>query len=146
MLESFLEKLEILNPDQKAVWGKMTAQHMVEHLIYTVQISNCKLKFQCVTQPERLPALKSFLLSPKPFPRLSINPVIGTELVELKCKDIHEAKEKLREEISDYYSYFKQNPEAKPVHMIFGELNKEEWDMVHQKHFTHHLTQFGLIK
>jgi len=146
MLDSFLKKLEELKPDKKALWGKMTAQHMVEHLIYTMQISNGKLKFQCVNPPERLTALKSFLLSSKPFPRLYINPVIGPDLVELKYTDIEEAKDKLKDEISDYYDYFQQNPGAKPIHMIFGELNKEEWDMVHQKHFTHHLTQFGLIE
>ena len=146
MLDNFLKKLEELKPDQKALWGKMTAQHMVEHLIYTVQMGNGKLKVKCASPPERLPTLKSFLLSDKPFPKLYINPVIGPGLVELKCLDIEEAKEKLKEEVSVYYNYFKENPDAKPVHVIFGELNKEEWEIVHQKHFTHHLSQFGLIE
>ena len=145
MLDNFLKKLEELKPDQKALWGKMTAQHMVEHLIFTMQLSSGKLKFQCISPPEKLPALKKFLLSSQPFPKLYINPLIGTELVQLKYADIKEAIEKLKEEVSDYNDYFKQNPDAKPVHMIFGELNKEEWDIVHRKHFTHHLTQFGLV-
>jgi hypothetical protein len=146
MLDNFIKKLEGLKPDQKALWGKMTARHMVEHLIFTVQMSNGKLKVQCSNPPEKLVVLKNFLLSSRPFPKLFVNPVIGTELVILKYADIEEAEKKLKEELLDYNTCFIQNPDAKLTHMIFGELNKEEWDIVHRKHFTHHLAQFGLIE
>lgn len=144
MFDLFLLKLDELKSDQNPLWGKMTAQHMVEHLIWSIQISNGKLNYNCSAPPERLPAMKRFLLSEKPLPKLFINPVIGADLVELKYSKIEEAKKKLKEEISDYYNFFKQNPDSKPIHMIFGELNKAEWDVLHRKHFTLHLSQFGL--
>jgi len=31
------------------------------------------------------------------------------------------------------------------LHPVFGELNFEEWILLHYKHVTHHLKQFGLI-
>jgi hypothetical protein len=145
MFKDFLIKLDELKPDQKPLWGKMTAQHMVEHLIWSVQGSNGNLKFDCSFPPERLPAMKNFLLSDKPLQKLYTNPLIGPDLVELNNANLEEAKEILKEEISYYHTYFQQNPNSKPIHMIFGELNKEEWDVLHKKHFTLHLSQFGLI-
>ena len=88
----------------------------------------CKLIF------EGIPRSKEF-----------INPVFGPDLLPLEFSGIEEAKEKLKSEIKDYIKYFKDNPDAKPTNVTFGELNKEEWDIFHQKHFTHHLKQFGLI-
>lgn len=144
MFDDFLERLAYLTPEQKPLWGKMTAQHMVEHLIWTLQVSSGKLTFECVSPLERLPALKRFLLSDKPMPQLFINPVIGETLVDLNYGSLNEAKEKLTEEILNYRNYFLDNPNSKPVHMIFGELAKEEWNMLHKKHFTLHFLQFGL--
>ena len=47
--------------------------------------------------------------------------------------------------IDDYILFFENNPGAIPVNVTFGELNKEEWIVFHKKHFTHHLSQFGLM-
>ena len=110
-----------------------------------VQMSNGKLKLECFNPEEKLPALKRFLMSSRPLPKLFINPVIGPDLLPLKYSNLDEAKAKLKEEIEDYFRYFEKNPDAKPVNVTFGELNREEWDTFHKKHFTHHLSQFGLI-
>ena len=123
----------------------MSPQHMIEHLIMAVQMSNGKLKLECFNPEEKLPALKRFLMSSRPLPKLFINPVIGPDLLPLKYSNLDEAKAKLKEEIEDYFRYFEKNPDAKPVNVTFGELNREEWDTFHKKHFTHHLSQFGLI-
>jgi len=144
MFEDFLSRLAALKYDDVALWGKMTPQHMVEHLILAIQMSNEKLKYDCLSPIERLPTLRRFLFSDRPLQKMFINPAIGSDLMKLRYKDIDEAKEKLREEISYYNKYFIENPYSKPTHMIFGELNKEEWDIFHKKHFTHHLSQFGL--
>jgi len=141
----FLKKLTQLEMYTKPLWGKMSAQHMVEHLIFAVQMGNGKLFLECFNPPEKLPALKRFLLSNKPLPKQFVNPAIGPDLIELKFSDLEEAKSNLKKEVDDYYSYFEKNPEAKLVHVTFGELNFAEWEVFHKKHFTHHLSQFGLI-
>ena len=145
MFDQFLTKLKNLKPDTKPQWGKMTAQHMVEHLITAVQMSNGKVHFDCFNPPEKLPALRRFLMSDRPLPRNFVNPVIGSDNLPLKYSDLKEAKEILEMEIKDYHKFFESNPEAKPTNVTFGELNKEEWDQFHKKHFTHHFTQFNLL-
>ncbi len=145
MLNQYCSKLSLLNKDVKALWGKMCPQHMVEHLILAVKMSNGKLKLECFYPPEKIPSLKRFLMSSRPMPKLFVNPVVGKDLRPLKYSSLEEAIEKLKNEIDDYVLFFENNPGAKPVNITFGELNKEEWDVFHKKHFTHHLSQFGLL-
>lgn len=146
MLNQFLKQIEVLKKDDIALWGKMTPQHMVEHLILAVKMSNGKLNLECFNPPEKIPALKRFLMSSRPLPKLFINPVIGAELFPLENSSLGEAKEKLKEEIDNYNSFFQNNTNAKTMNVTFGELNKEEWDVFHKKHFEHHLSQFGLLE
>jgi hypothetical protein len=145
MLIQYCSKLYLLNKDAKALWGNMSPQHMVEHLILAVKMSNGKLKLECINPPEKIPSLKRFLMSSRPMPKLFVNPVVGKDLRPLKYLSLEEAVEKLINEIDDYVLFFENNPVAKPVNVTFGELNKEEWDIFHKKHFTHHLSQFGLL-
>ena len=145
MINKFITKLNLLKSDQKPLWGKMSAQHMVEHLILAVKMGNRKLKFECINPPEKLPTLKKFLMSSRPMPKGFVNPVIGPDNLPLNYSSLDEAKNKLEEEIEDYYRFFEENPDAKPVNATFGELNKDEWGHFHKKHFTHHLEQFGLL-
>jgi hydroxymethylglutaryl-CoA reductase/oxepin-CoA hydrolase/3-oxo-5,6-dehydrosuberyl-CoA semialdehyde dehydrogenase len=142
---NYLMLLNKLDPQQKPLWGKMTPQHMVEHLILAVQMSNGKLTLECFNPPEKIPSLKRFLMSSRPMPKLFVNPVIGEALRPLEYSSFEEAIEKLKKEIDVYILFFENNPDAKQVNVTFGELNKEEWNVFHKKHFRHHLTQFGLL-
>jgi hypothetical protein len=145
MLNQYHEILLALKKDEKPLWGKMSPQHMVEHLILAVQMSNGKLIFECFNPAEKIPTLKRFLMSSRPMPKLFVNPIIGEDLRLLKYSSLEEAMGKLKNEIDDYKLFFKNNPDVKPVNATFGELNKEEWDVFHEKHFIHHLNQFGLL-
>ena len=145
MFNQYIEKLILLRANTKPLWGKMTPQHMVEHLILAMRMSTGKLKLECFNPPEKLPALKKFLMSSRPLPKFFVNPAIGENLLPLEYSSLEEAKNILNQEIIDYLSHFELNPEAKTVNVTFGELNKEEWDVFHKKHFLHHFSQFGLL-
>lgn len=145
MFNQYIEKLILLRANTKPLWGKMTPQHMVEHLILAMRMSTGKLKLECFNPPEKLPALKRFLMSSRPLPKLFVNPAIGENLLPLEYSSLEEAKNILNQEIIDYLNHFELNPEAKTVNVTFGELNKEEWDVFHKKHFIHHFSQFGLL-
>jgi oxepin-CoA hydrolase/3-oxo-5,6-dehydrosuberyl-CoA semialdehyde dehydrogenase len=146
MFKQFLKQLDTLKSDDNPLWGKMTAQHMVEHLILAVKMSNGKFKLECFNPPEKIPTLKRLLMSNRPLPKLFENPALSKRLQSLEYKSLDEAIEKLREEIDNYYSFFKNNPDVKTINVTFGELNKEEWDVFHKKHFEHHLSQFDLTE
>jgi hypothetical protein len=140
-----LESLNNLHPDTKQLWGKMSAQHMVEHLIFAVRTSNGKLNAGCFNPPERWRTLKRFLLSSRPLPKEFVNPIIGENLIPLQYSSMDDAKEVLFREVSGFYEYFEKSPDALLLNPTFGELNKNEWEIFHEKHFTHHFSQFGLL-
>jgi len=124
----------------------MTAQHMIEHLLLAVQMSNGKLVLECFNDKAKLPMLKRYLMSNRTLPQGFVNPYIGERLLPLKFTNLVEARTELEKEVNDYYNFFDENPDAKLTNVTFGELEKDEWEVFHDKHFTHHLKQFGLVK
>lgn len=118
---------------------------MVEHLIAAVQSSNGKLNVECFSEQEKIPPLQRFLLSSRPFPKGFISPIIGEGLLPLLYGSLDEAKTVLKSEVEDYYKFFEEHPDAVLTNPTFGDLNKNGWDTFHEKHFTHHFKQFGII-
>ena len=106
-IDKYLELLNQLSPESKPKWGIMTSQHMVEHLIQAVKMSNGKLKLKCYNQNEKIPTLRRFLMGNRPLPQLFINPAIGEGLLPLEFVDINNALVTLKDEVDDYYSFFK---------------------------------------
>lgn len=139
-----IESLKNLKADQKPLWGKMTPQHMVEHLYKTFQASINEIKIDIHSEERRIPVLKRLFLGGKEFPKEFMNPAIGPDLIELEFSDLQSAINQLENIIIRYNEFFSKNPGVKTVHPIFGYLTKEEWDLFHKKHFKHHLGQFGL--
>jgi oxepin-CoA hydrolase/3-oxo-5,6-dehydrosuberyl-CoA semialdehyde dehydrogenase len=75
-----------------------------------------------------------------------MNPAIGPDLLPLEFSSLQSAIEELRNIIKRYNIFFESNPGIKTIHPVFGSLTKVEWDIFHEKHFRHHLSQFGLIE
>lgn len=152
MRDSFnLAQLNLLTKSSQPVWGTMTPQHMVEHLTMAVQSSTGKIIFdRFITPEDRIAIAKRFLNSSRPLPKLFVNQVIseviGEGLIPLINNDLSSAIRELKKEVDYFYEYFTKNPEAKPINATFGPLNYKEWIAFHNKHFTHHFTQFGLIE
>lgn len=136
-------ELKRLNPDQKPLWGKMTLQHMVEHLIKTMQASINEITLQIFTEERKIPVIKRLFFGDRPLPREFINPAIGTNLLPLEFSDLNTAINELEKILIRYEKFFEDNPGIKTVHPVFGYLTKEEWDIFHRKHFFHHISQFG---
>jgi len=136
-----------LSGDKMGNWGKMNAQQTVEHLAAFFNVSAGKIKFDLVTPVEHLPKYKEFLLSDKEFRENTKAPasVIGEEALPLRYANMDEALEKLAGSITAFENYFKDDPLKTSLHPVFGELNFEEWVLLHYKHVTHHLRQFGVL-
>lgn len=136
-----------LPADSIGKWGKMNAQQAVEHLAAFFNVSAGKIKFDLVTPVEHLPKYKEFLLSDKEFRENTKAPttVIGEEALPLQYATMEAALEKLAESIAAFENYFKNEPLITSLHPVFGELNFEEWVLLHYKHISHHAKQFGLL-
>jgi len=143
-LTRIIESLNKLKADQKALWGKMTPQHMVEHLYKTFQASVNEIKLKIYSEERKIPVLKKFYLRDRELPKEFMNPAIGPDLMKLEFEDLKTAIKELENILARYEQFFQNNPTLKTAHPIFGKLTKEEWDVFHQKHFKHHLSQFGL--
>lgn len=142
--EVYLEKLNQLRADQKPLWGKMTPQHMLEHLYKTVQSSINEISLNVYTEERKIPLLKRLFLGDRALPTEFMNPAIGPNLLQLEFENLGSAIKELENVLARYDKFFADNPSSKTIHPIFGYLTKEEWDVFHHKHFKHHLSQFGL--
>ena len=136
--------LKNLQATEMGKWGKMNAQQMIEHLAGFFSVSTNKINFPLVTLPEHLPKYKAFLLSDKEFRENTKAPVLPEDPLPLKFTNINEAIHHLEDELHLFITQFKKEPSLTSQHPVFGELNFDEWVLLHYKHSVHHLKQFGL--
>ena len=125
-------------------WGKMNAQQMVEHISGFFRISTNKLHFPLVTPEDQLPKFKAFLYSDKEFRENTRAPVLPEEPLPVQYANYEDAVNDLEKEISDFFHQFSEEPGLTTQHPVFGDLNFDEWVLLHYKHVVHHLKQFGL--
>jgi Protein of unknown function (DUF1569) len=144
--KDYMPLLKNLPADKLGNWGKMNAQQMVEHVAAFFNVSAGKIKFELVTPVEHLPKYREFLFSDKEFRENTKAPVtvIGEEALPLRYAIMEEALENLGKSIAAFENYFKEDADKKTLHPVFGELNFEEWVLLHYKHVMHHGRQFGL--
>ncbi|MBK0380613.1 DUF1569 domain-containing protein [Mucilaginibacter segetis] len=139
---ALLNLLSRLKPDTLPLWGKMTPQQMVEHMIRQVRFTNGKLKSTLdVPLAEAAKSKQLWIYTDAQIPR---NVVLGTLPPQYEYADICDAINQLMQELDAFNTYFK-TPDATAIHGGFGALTHDEWLVWHNKHFTHHLKQFGLI-
>ncbi|RYD70081.1 MAG: DUF1569 domain-containing protein [Sphingobacteriales bacterium] len=139
------ESLKNLTPETQPQWGRMTAQHMIEHLTNSVNASNGRKQFEPAFTAEEIARAKEFLMSEKPLPR-GVQTVVNGDLPALRNETMEDAKRELRQALDEYENHYMFSNEAKHAHPRFGHLNRDEWDVFHDKHFTHHFKQFGLLE
>ncbi|MCA0133276.1 phenylacetic acid degradation bifunctional protein PaaZ [Winogradskyella alexanderae] len=145
--ESITKYLSKLTAESKPLWGKMTAQQMLEHLEYSVRISSGEIQnFEIQTPEKILEKVHNTLYNYEPMPKNFAAPLrLEDEIKSSKHENLEAAKIKLIEAYDNFVEYYKEHPEAKLKNLVFGELNRYEWNLFHRKHFNHHFEQFGLI-
>jgi oxepin-CoA hydrolase/3-oxo-5,6-dehydrosuberyl-CoA semialdehyde dehydrogenase len=84
------EYVSKLNTDTIPVWGSMTSQHMLEHMLLPLEIGQGKLVVEVVTPPEKVEKTKMlFLMSEAPLKRGFPAPFLKEGLQELKYLNLH---------------------------------------------------------
>lgn len=140
----FPEALDRLEPETSPLWGSMNPEEMLQHLRLAVKMSRENQGGEITTPDEKLPAFMRFLMSDRPLVKHAKRPAYFEQAV--KSQPLESLKTQLKEELEQVLQYFDDHPNHTSNHQDFGELNSEEWRQLHYKHFTHHLTQFGLIE
>ena len=140
------ETLGLLTSSSPALWGRMDAQQMVEHLIVLYDISNKKQETIILTPEKYLHKSQDFLKSEELMPKNFVAKFLPIDPIPYAYSSIEESITQLIYSLDSFHSYWKGKEEETLNHPVFGKLNKELWDRVHNKHIHHHFSQFGLVK
>jgi hypothetical protein len=136
--------LEKLTENSERQFGIMTPQHMLEHLIITFKLSTGKIKIPELVPNEKQLGYKEMLLNTDMvFPKGVRAPGLPDDLLPLRFDSLHTAKSKFKDAVEEFHAFFQANPTQSTFHPRFGKLNYEEWRKFHDKHVTHHLSQFS---
>jgi oxepin-CoA hydrolase/3-oxo-5,6-dehydrosuberyl-CoA semialdehyde dehydrogenase len=142
----FLDALNTLTEDEKPLWGKMTAQHMVEHLLWAFEFSTRDTGIVCHTPENLIERMKTFLHDNRPTSHDFRNPILGENPPALRFPSLADAKAKSQIELTRFLDQYRERPDEIHMHPIFGPLTTEEWHRSQYKHCYHHLLQFGIIR
>jgi len=141
----FAECVANLDENTPPLWGKMTPQHMIEHLVWAFECSTGALEVPCHTPANLLERVKRFLYDHRPTPQEFKNPLLGENPLPFRFPFFADAKDALHKDVARFIDHFRDQPNASHVHPIFGPLGAEEWQRSQFKHCYHHLLQFGVI-
>lgn len=141
----FLEALEPLAADQRPEWGQMSAQQMVEHLVWTFELSTGRAQVDCPVPEAERERMRAFLHGNGATPHGFMNPVLAEGLPALRHASLPDARAALRAEALRFLEQSGPEILALRTHPLFGPIAAEEWSRTHYKHCTHHLLQFGLL-
>lgn len=143
-IDGVQQRLKKLTPVSLPLWGNMTAQQMVEHMINEVQYTNgVKTPLDTGLPPDFKEQKKRWVYTDEPIPR---NVVLGQLPDKYFYPDLETAKQELLARLETFHQYHKANPGIEILHGGFGMMTYNEWIKWHNKHFKHHFKQFGLIK
>lgn len=137
--------LRTLNPESSPIWGSMTPQHMVEHIVGSWRISNGRSRVGEVLDKAEIERRREFLFSATPYAKNIPNPVFSKGLPPLRKASLNDAIDQLEDEMTAFFAYHESNPNAIETHPVFGDLDHTGWLIFQTKHMTHHLKQFGLL-
>ena len=136
-----VNRLDTLQPDAKAVWGKMTVAQMLAHCIVPIKVSlgeqAPKRNFMGIIFGKMA---KKMVLKDKPFKQgLPTDP----SFVIKDQPDFYAKQQELKSSINKLLTTDKEAMAARP-HPFFGKMTIDEWGILGYKHLDHHLRQFGV--
>lgn len=145
----FFEKIEniisALDSTTKPEWGEMSPTQLLEHLIQSCNMihqNNTKI----LIQEKYIEKAIAFLYTDKALQKgIKVDETIGYSFSIDESKDLESLKTQLIAAVEKMVSFLETNSNFKAIHPYFGELNSEQWLLFQKKHFTHHLSQFGLL-
>ncbi|MGC4128113.1 MAG: phenylacetic acid degradation bifunctional protein PaaZ [Bergeyella sp.] len=145
-VKSIEKLLSGLTENSEKKFGMMSPQLMVEHLEEVLNYGGDKNDGVLQIPEEMAEKMQDWLYADKKIQQGVQYPYLKEgEAMEIKYKNLDEAKAKLLETLKEFLIYWRENPQSEKFHPKFGMLNKEMMELFQRKHFTHHFEQFGLL-
>lgn len=138
--KELIQRIEQLQPQSKAIWGKMNVAQMLAHCTGGVQMATGEIQL-----PRRFigriigPFLKAYYYNNRPFPK-GIN--TDKALVITEGKDFLAEQQNLILYVNKFHQGNVQHCTKAP-HPFLGYFTPEQWAKGMYKHIDHHLRQFG---
>ncbi len=144
--EDFPQKINSISEKDQAKWGKMTAQHMVEHLGSIFLIGSGEMRVPGLPKEKQEEMYHLLTNGQLKFTPGTKSPVLPDHLLPLRFSNLDEAKMALQKAVMRFFEAFEAEPEQRIEHPVFGLLTYGEWLEFHEMHVKHHLRQFGLME
>jgi hypothetical protein len=140
--QEIIDRVNTLNPDSLAIWGKMNASQMLAHcnVTYAMLFDNNYKNATGLKKWIIKTFIKPVVLSEKPFKKNS--PTSGYYKMR-EDKDFDVEKKRLLDYLDKTQKLGAAYFEGKES-VSFGELSSKEWNTIFYKHLDHHLNQFGV--
>ena len=130
--------------DTQPAWGKMSLQHMVEHLAAAVRVASGQITAPGTADPTKWERNRAFLMTEKPFKENTRNPFLPETPLPLRHHTLAAAINDLQAALIHFFHSYAATPDKKVQNLIFGELGYAEQVQLLYKHGVHHLRQFGV--
>ncbi len=138
---ALVERIQRLQPDSRALWGKMNVEQMLAHCRQPLRVATGELKLRRGLIGILFGKIaKKKLAGPEPFERgLPTAP----HFVVRTPGPFAEERAPLLALVQRFAT---EGPSvlSKEPHPFFGPLTQAEWDLLQWKHLDHHLRQFGV--
>ncbi|WPO78166.1 DUF1569 domain-containing protein [Flavobacterium sp. KACC 22761] len=140
--DQFVKRINLLTPDSKGLWGKMSVAQMLSHcnVTYEMVYDNIHPKPNAVMKFILKLLAKKTVVSDKPYSR-NIN--TAPQFIIKNDRDFEIERSRLIAYIDKTQKLGEQEFEGKESHS-FGVLTSSEWNNMFAKHLDHHLSQFGV--
>lgn len=138
--EELIARIEKLQLDSPALWGKMKVDQMISHCIAPIDIA---FGAQSIKVPFWMGLLGRMMKNKwLNAPQFQKNSPTAKEFIRAKEYDFEETKQELITKTRK----FQEGPSViqLEIHPFWGKLSTEDWNNLQWKHLDHHLRQFGV--
>lgn len=143
LTESVPALLTKLNADTKPSFGLMTAQHMVEHLVWITKVTTARKGEPEEGAPEN--KMQKFFDANCIFKHRPKDGVTKDDLPALKYESVERAIEEVPVALKRFFDHYEANPDFKCYNPFMGEVGYSDLLKFHFQHYSYHFWQFGLI-
>ncbi|HUH75583.1 MAG TPA: DUF1569 domain-containing protein [Chitinophagales bacterium] len=143
VVQSFIDRINLLTPESRPLWGKMSVDQMLAHLNVTYELVYEEGKHP---KPNFLMRgvmrlfIKNYIVGETPY---QADIKTAPYFIINGNKDFEKEKSRLIEYVQKTQQLGAEHFEWKESH-AFGELNSWEWNNLFYKHLEHHLRQFDV--
>jgi len=137
--QDILKRLDKLDENAQAQWGKMTVGQMAWHCQIPLMVAVRNKPPKKKPNPFIALFFKKSLYNDRPWRKnLPTAPFAKAR----EPKNLEEELPRLKQLVSEVHD-LKDREHWNP-HPIFGNMTAEQWGKMQYKHLDHHLTQFGV--